>query len=90
MKKLLIAGLLLVGMAGVSEAGKKKGYGYGDYGTGSNSQSETVGGYTRRDGTYVGPYQRTKANNTDDDNYSTRGNYNPWTGKTGTKRNEDD
>lgn len=86
MKSIFIAGLLLVGIASVSEA-KRKSSGYG-YGTGSSSQSESVDGYTRKDGTYVEPYKRTKANNTDDDNYSTRGNYNPWTGKTGAKKNE--
>lgn len=89
MNKLLIAGLLLIGLAGVSEAKSKKSYDYGGYGTGSNSQSESVGGYTRRDGTYVESYQRTKANNTSDDNYSTKGNYNPWNGKYGSKRNND-
>ncbi len=88
MKKLIIAGLLLAGIAGTSEA-RKRSSGY-DYGTGSSSQSERVGGYTRSDGTYVEPYYRTKANNRDDDNYSTKGNYNPWTGKTGTKSNEDE
>ncbi len=88
MKSLLIAGLLLVGIAGISEA-KRKSSG-SSYGTGSSSKSESVGGYTRKDGTYVSPYKRTKANSTDDDNYSTKGNYNPWTGKTGTKSNEND
>ena len=55
-----------------------------DYGTGSNSQTEHVSGYERKDGTYVAPYERTKANDTVNDNYGTRGNYNPYTGATGT------
>ena len=84
MKKILIAGLLLAGMVGVSEA-KSKSSGYG---SGSNPKSERGGGYTRKDGTYVAPYKRTKANDRDDDNYGTKGNYNPWNGKTGTKANE--
>lgn len=43
-----------------------------------------VRGYTRRDGTYVNGYYRSSPNHTRLDNYSTRGNYNPYTGKTGT------
>jgi len=45
----------------------------------------SVKGYTRKDGTYVAPYQRTAPNSTRDDNYSTRGNINPYTGEPGTK-----
>lgn len=43
-----------------------------------------VKGYTRKDGTYVQPHYRTSPNNTKLDNYSTKGNYNPYTGKRGT------
>ena len=43
-----------------------------------------VNGYTRRDGTYVNGYYRTTPNYTKLDNYSTKGNYNPYTGKPGT------
>lgn len=45
----------------------------------------SVDGYYRKDGTYVPPYQRTEPNRTKDDNYSTTGNTNPYTGKRGTK-----
>jgi hypothetical protein len=44
-----------------------------------------VGGYTKSNGTYVAPYHRTAPNSTKNDNYSTKGNYNPYTGKWGTK-----
>lgn len=44
-----------------------------------------VRGYVRKDGTYVAPHERTAPNSTKLDNYSTRGNYNPYTGKEGTK-----
>lgn len=44
-----------------------------------------VHGYTRKDGTYVQPYERTAPNNTRNDNYSTQGNVNPYTGQPGTK-----
>jgi hypothetical protein len=44
-----------------------------------------VKGYTRKDGTYVAPHTRSSPNNTKNDNYSTKGNVNPYTGKAGTK-----
>ncbi len=40
--------------------------------------------YTRSDGTTVQGHYRTAPNNTLLDNYSTRGNVNPYTGKPGT------
>ncbi|MEO5813234.1 MAG: hypothetical protein ABIU96_04945 [Rhodanobacter sp.] len=43
-----------------------------------------VSGYTRKDGTYVAPHMRSNPNSTKLDNYSTRGNVNPYTGKIGT------
>lgn len=45
-----------------------------------------VKGYTRKNGTYVQPSVRTKPNKTQRDNYSTRGNSNPYSGKKGTKK----
>lgn len=44
-----------------------------------------VHGYVKKDGTYVKPYHRSNPNNSKYDNYSTKGNYNPYTGKKGTK-----
>lgn len=44
-----------------------------------------VNGYTKKDGTYVAPHYRSDPNTTKTDNYSTRGNINPYTGKLGTK-----
>ncbi|WP_313632519.1 hypothetical protein [Massilia timonae] len=44
-----------------------------------------VRGYTKKDGTYVAPHYRSSPNSTRNDNYSTRGNVNPYTGKAGTK-----
>lgn len=44
-----------------------------------------VNGYTKRDGTYVQGHYRSTPNHTRMDNYSTRGNYNPYTGKRGTQ-----
>lgn len=44
-----------------------------------------VQGYTKKDGTYVQGHYRTQSNDTVDDNYSTRGNTNPYNGNSGTK-----
>lgn len=49
----------------------------------TNSKHVSVSGYTRKDGTYVQPYFRTVPNSTNRDNFSTRGNINPYTGKIG-------
>ena len=43
-----------------------------------------VRGYTRSDGTYVAPHFRSNPNGTTLDNWSTKGNTNPYTGKAGT------
>lgn len=43
-----------------------------------------VRGYTRSNGTYVQPHYQTAPNTTKFDNFSTKGNYNPYTGRTGT------
>ena len=47
-------------------------------------RSHAVRGYTRRDGTYVAPHRATNPNSTKLDNWSTRGNVNPYTGREGT------
>jgi hypothetical protein len=44
-----------------------------------------VNGYYRKDGTYVQPHYRSSPNNSIYDNYSTKGNINPYTGAEGTK-----
>lgn len=41
--------------------------------------------YQRQDGTYVRGYHATNPNNTRQDNWSSRGNVNPYTGQAGTK-----
>ena len=45
----------------------------------------SVRGYYRSNGTYVQGYYRTTPNTTRNDNYSTIGNVNPYTGSYGTK-----
>jgi hypothetical protein len=45
---------------------------------------EYVQGYYRKDGTYVQGYHRTTPDNNPYNNFSTRGNVNPYTGQSGT------
>jgi hypothetical protein len=45
----------------------------------------TVHSYNKKNGTHVESYRRTSANRSQRDNYSSKGNVNPYTGKPGTK-----
>ena len=54
-------------------------------GTGSNSSSHSVMGHTRKDGAYVQPHKQTNPDKNFRNNYSTKGNQNPHTGKEGTR-----
>jgi len=54
--------------------------------TATNVYADTyVRGYTKNNGTYVAPHYRSSPNSTKSDNWSTRGNVNPYTGSIGTK-----
>lgn len=44
-----------------------------------------VRGYTTRRGTYVAPSHRTSPDHTRTNNWSSRGNVNPYTGRAGTR-----
>jgi len=57
----------------------------GGSGTGSSSSSHYVTGHATKNGTYVKPHHQTNPDHTQRNNYSTKGNTNPWTGKKGTK-----
>ncbi len=43
-----------------------------------------VKGYTKSNGTYVAPHYKTPPNKSKFDNFSTKGNINPYTGRKGT------
>lgn len=45
-----------------------------------------VRSYTKKNGTHVQSHNRTKKNKTERDNWSSKPNYNPETGRKGTKR----
>lgn len=47
--------------------------------------STWVNGYYRADGTYVSGHYRSCPNGSTRDNWTTRGNENPWTGTPGTR-----
>ena len=49
------------------------------------SSDVSVSGYFKSDGKYVAPYKRSAPNSTLNDNFSTSGNRNPYTGSKGTK-----
>jgi hypothetical protein len=51
----------------------------------SNQGDVYVRGYMRSDGIYVQPHYQSAPNGTRTDNFSTRGNVNPYTGKAGTQ-----
>jgi hypothetical protein len=51
---------------------------------------EHVRGYYKNNGTYVQPHYRSSPNNTVTDNYSYKGNVNPYKGSVGTNRYQHD
>ncbi len=51
----------------------------------SFGKSTHVRGYTKKDGTYVAPHERSAPDGNRNNNWSTRGNINPYTGQEGTK-----
>ena len=51
----------------------------------SSSSSHSVKGYVKKDGTYVAPHQQTNPDGTKLNNWSTKGNVNPYTGVPGMK-----
>lgn len=58
---------------------------HGGYSSNSSPGVHTVHSYVRANGTFVHSYHATNPNSTRNDNFSTKGNINPYTGKAGTK-----
>lgn len=91
MKKSLM--LLVAIIATVLSANAQYNYGsntlgsssYGTSSYGVNNNSTYVNGYTKSNGTYVQGHYRSSQNSTNHDNYSTSGNYNPYTGSSGSR-----
>jgi hypothetical protein len=88
MKRILVLALslcLAVAFIGEASARGRRGGGYRIGGYGYSSRSVPVRSYVRRNGTFVIPHFRTSPNATIKDNWSTRPNINPFTGKMGTR-----
>ena len=91
MKKSLM--LLVAIIATVLSANAQYNYGSSSYGSSSygtssygvNNNSTYVSGYTKSNGTNVQGHYRSSQNSTNHDNYSTSGNYNPYTGSAGSR-----
>lgn len=81
MKKLLIF-LISIFLTSPVLAKKSSSGGYKSHGS---SSTTNVHGYTKKNGTYVAPHKRTTPNNTQRDNWTSKPNQNPYTGKDGTK-----
>lgn len=80
--------VLVVGLLGIASSASAQNYnsGYGGgYGTGSNSSGHSVSGHSNSNGSYTQPHYSSNPNSTQLDNYSTRGNTNPYTGAAGTR-----
>jgi hypothetical protein len=85
MKRLILAGALALVATGALAQSRGLYGSLGSSGYGSNSQSHTISPYVNSHGTYVGSSHATNPNNTQMDNYGTRGNVNPYTGAVGTR-----
>jgi len=73
MKKILVSLFIALFIFGVSLVGP------------AQAKTSSVRGYIKPStGKYVTPYYKTTPNKTKLDNFSTKGNYNPYTGKKGT------
>lgn len=71
MKKIIIALILFFGLLSFSVQAEARTTGVRGY-------------YKPSTGSYVAPHYKTTPNRTKFDNFSTKGNYNPYTGKKGT------
>jgi hypothetical protein len=85
MKMILACALVLASVATASAQYLGSSSGGGLYGTGSNPSSHYVSPHVTSNGTAVQGHYQTNPNSTQLDNYSTRGNVNPYTGAVGTR-----
>ncbi|EGY24605.1 hypothetical protein DA2_3221 [Desulfovibrio sp. A2] len=82
---LIVALFMSFSLGGLAEArssGSSRTYSTGH----SKASSTRVKGYTKKNGTYVQSHRRSTADHTKTNNWSTKGNRNPYTGKAGTKK----
>jgi hypothetical protein len=81
----IVSALFLAATMALSGAAYARGGGGHGHSYSSHSGYHYVHGYTKKSGTYVAPHYQTNPNRTKLDNWSTKGNVNPFTGKLGTK-----
>lgn len=93
MKAAIVGVALVLAASGIAEAktgsssSPPKAYRAPKLGS-SYGGDHSVSGHVTRRGTYVAPYKATDPNRTKNDNYSTRPNVNPYTGKAGSKKRD--
>ncbi len=74
----------IVGTVGISALAQSKGSrGNSHKNYSSTPKEHNVSGYTRKDGTYVAPHDRSNKDGVRNNNWTTKGNTNPHTGKDG-------
>lgn len=66
----------------LAQAKGSRGSSYKNYS--STPKEHNVSGYTRKDGTYVAPHDRSNRDGVRNNNWTTEGNKNPHSGKDGT------
>lgn len=80
---LIVISLCITSAFAKSSSTSSKSYSSKSYSTKSSSDV-AVRSYTKKDGTTVSSYKRTNPNGSQKDNFSAKGNVNPYTGKVGT------
>lgn len=83
MIKTIFTSILLLALVNTPVLAKKNSS--GGFKSHGSSNTTSVGGYTKKNGTYVAPHKRTVPNHTQRDNWTSKPNQNPYTGKDGTK-----
>jgi len=88
MKRILIL-VLIMALSGSTMLAQRSSRGSSSRSSSASRSSSSgvvrVKGYTRKDGTYVAPHVRSRPDGNFDNNWSTKGNVNPYTGKPGTR-----
>lgn len=75
-----IAACMTVAVSSVDAKGSKSSS------TGAKSSTTYVRGHVTKSGTYVAPHRKTASDATQRNNFSASGNYNPYTGKVGSRK----
>lgn len=85
-RMLLFVSFVSLVVVQIADARGGGGYrGGGSKGGHRSSGHVSVNSYTKRNGTHVQSHKRTNPNSSKRDNWSSKGNNNPYTGKEGTK-----